>query len=60
MDIDYLLEVGKMYHRSLREHELEVDILTHELERNIGFLRSTQITLQESESRSEELLEEII
>jgi hypothetical protein len=59
MDIDYLLGVGEMYHRALREQELEVDKLTHELERTRGFLRGTQTTLQESESRSEELLEEI-
>jgi hypothetical protein len=32
MDIDYLLGVGEMYHRALREQELEVDRLTHELE----------------------------
>jgi hypothetical protein len=43
----------------LREQELEVDRLTQELESTRGFLRGTQTTLQESESRSEELLEEI-
>jgi hypothetical protein len=59
MDRDYLLGVGEMYHRALREQELEVDRLTHELESTRGFLRGTQTTLQESESRSEELLEEI-
>jgi hypothetical protein len=59
MDKDYLLEVGEMYHRALREQELEVDRLTHELESTRGFLKGTQTTLQESESRSEELLEEI-
>ena len=32
MDRDYLLEVGDMYHRALREKELEVNRLTHELE----------------------------
>jgi hypothetical protein len=32
MDRDYLLEVGEMYHRVLREKGLEVDRLTHELE----------------------------
>jgi hypothetical protein len=26
----YLLKVGEMYHRALREQELEVDRLTHE------------------------------
>jgi hypothetical protein len=31
MDRDYLLEVGEMYHRALREKETEVDRLTHEL-----------------------------
>jgi hypothetical protein len=30
MDRDYLLEVGEMYHRALREKEVEVDRLTHE------------------------------
>jgi hypothetical protein len=30
MDRDYLLEVGEMYHRALREQEVEVDRLTHE------------------------------
>jgi hypothetical protein len=30
-DRDYLLEVGEMYHRALREKEVEVDQLTHEL-----------------------------
>jgi hypothetical protein len=33
MDRDYLLEVGKMYHRALRENGIEVDRLTHELVR---------------------------
>ena len=33
--------------------------LTHELESTRGFLRGTQIAIQESESRSEELLVEI-
>jgi hypothetical protein len=55
MDRDYLLGVGEMYHRALREQELEVDRLTHELESTRGFLRGTQTTLQESESRSEEI-----
>jgi hypothetical protein len=59
MDRDYLLRIGKMYHRALKEQESEVDRLTHELESTRGFLRGTQTTLQESESRSEELLEEI-
>ena len=31
MDRDYLLDIGKMYRRALREQELEVDRLTHEL-----------------------------
>jgi hypothetical protein len=60
MDNDYLLGVGEMYHRALREQELEVDKLTHELESTRGFLRGTQTSLQESKSRSEEILEEII
>jgi hypothetical protein len=59
MDKDYLLGVGEMYHRALREQELEVDKLTHELGSTRGFLKGTQTTLQESESRSEELLQEI-
>jgi chromosome segregation ATPase len=59
MEKDYLMEVGEMYHRALREQELEVEKLTDELERTRGLLRSTQTTLQESESSSEEILEEI-
>jgi hypothetical protein len=59
MERDYLLEVSEMYHRALREQELEVDKLTHELESTQGFLRGTQTSLQESNSRSEEILEEI-
>ena len=58
MDRDYLLEVGEMYHRALREQEVEVDQLTHELMSTRRFLEGTQKTLQESVSRSEELLEE--
>jgi hypothetical protein len=58
MDKDYLLEIGEMYHRALREQELEVDRLTHELVSTRGFLEGTQKTLQESESRLDELLEE--
>jgi hypothetical protein len=58
MDRDYLLEIGEMYHRALREQELEVDRLTHELVSTRGFLEGTQTTLQESESRLDELLEE--
>jgi hypothetical protein len=49
-DRDYLLRIGEMYHRALREQELES---------TRGFLRGTQTTLQELESRSEEPLEEI-
>jgi hypothetical protein len=59
MDRDYLLEVGEMYHRALREQEIEVDRLTHELVSTQRFLEGTHTTLQESESISEELLEEI-
>jgi hypothetical protein len=58
-DRDYLLGIGELYHRALRGQELEVDRLTQELESTRGFLRGTQTTLQESESRSDELLEEI-
>jgi hypothetical protein len=56
---DYLLRISDMYHEALREHELEMDRLTQELESTHGFLRATQTTLQESESRSDESLEEI-
>jgi hypothetical protein len=48
MDRDYLLEVGEMYHRALREKEIEVDRLTHELVSTRGFLEGAQTTLQES------------
>jgi hypothetical protein len=58
-DMDYLLRVGEMYHEVLREQELEMDRLTQELESTRGFLRGTQIALQESESRTDESLEEI-
>jgi hypothetical protein len=58
-DRDYLLEVGEMYHRALREQEVEVDGLTHDLVSTQRFLEGTQTVLQESESRSKELLEEI-
>jgi hypothetical protein len=56
---DYLLRISDMYHEALREQELEMDRLTQELESTRGFLRGTQTTLQESESRSDESLEEI-
>jgi hypothetical protein len=55
MDKDYLLEVGEMYHTAMREKELEVDRLTCELVSTWRFLEGTQTTLQESESRSEEI-----
>jgi hypothetical protein len=58
MDRDYLVEVGEMYHRELREQEVEVDRLTHELVKTRGFLEGTQTTLQELEYKLEELLEE--
>jgi hypothetical protein len=66
-DRDYLLRIGEMHHEALREQlemdrltqELEMDRLTQELESTRGFLRGTQTRLQESKSRSEELLEEI-
>jgi hypothetical protein len=58
-DRDYLLRVGEMYHEALREQELEMDRLTQESESTRGFLRGTQTSLQESESRSYESLEEI-
>jgi hypothetical protein len=59
IDRGYLLRIGETYHEALREQELEIDQLTQELESTRGFLRGTQTTLQESESRSEELLEDI-
>jgi hypothetical protein len=58
-DRDNLLGIGELYHRALRGQELEVDRLTQELESTRGFLRGTQTTLQESESRSDGSLEEI-
>jgi hypothetical protein len=58
-DRDYLLRIGEMYHEAPREKELEVEKLTQELESTRGFLRGPQTTLQESESRSDEPLEEI-
>jgi hypothetical protein len=58
-DRDYLLRIVEMYHEALREQELEVDRLTQELESTRGFLRGTKTTLQESESRADEHLEEI-
>jgi hypothetical protein len=58
-DRDYLLRVSEMYHEALREKELEVYQLTQELESTRGFLRGTQTSLQESESRSNVLLEDI-
>jgi len=58
MDRDYLLEVGEMYQRALREKETEVDRFTDELVSTRGFLEGAQTTLQESRSILEELLEE--
>jgi hypothetical protein len=52
----YLLRIGEMYHEAMREQELEVGRITQELERTQGFLRGTQTTLQELESRSDERL----
>ena len=40
-DKDYLLGIGEMYHGALREQELEVDRLTHELESTQAFLKGT-------------------
>jgi hypothetical protein len=40
-DREYLLGIGDMYHRALREQELVVDRLTQELESTQGFLRGT-------------------
>jgi predicted nucleic acid-binding Zn-ribbon protein len=48
-----------MYHEALREQELEMDQLSQELESTRGFLRGTQTSLQESESRIDESLKEI-
>jgi hypothetical protein len=43
-DGDYLLSIGEMYHEALREQELEVDIISQELDSTRGFLRDTQTT----------------
>jgi hypothetical protein len=56
---DYLLRISDTYHEALREQLLEMDRLTQELGSTRGFLRVTQTTLQESESRSDASLEEI-
>jgi hypothetical protein len=40
-DRDYLLEVGEMYHRALREYDVEVDRLTHELVNTRRFSEGT-------------------
>jgi hypothetical protein len=45
MDRDYLLEVGEMYHRALREQEFEVDRLTHELVSTRVILEGRQTAL---------------
>jgi hypothetical protein len=58
MDMDYLLAIGEMYHRALREKEIEVVRLTHELVSTRRFLEGIQIALQESRSKLEQLLEE--
>jgi hypothetical protein len=47
MDRDYLLEVDEMYHKALREQEVEVDRLTHDLVSTWRFLEGTQTTLHE-------------
>ena len=39
---DYLLEVGEMYHRALKEKETKVDRLTHELVSTREFLGGAQ------------------
>jgi hypothetical protein len=57
--MEYLLRVGEVYHETLREQELEMDRLTQDLESTQGFLRGTQTSLQELESRTDESLEEI-
>jgi hypothetical protein len=36
MDRDYLLGIGELYHGALREQDLEVDKLTHELESTVA------------------------
>jgi hypothetical protein len=48
MDKDYLLKANDMYHRALREQDLEVERITHEWERTQGFLKGTQTSIQES------------
>ena len=59
IDRGYLLRIGETYHEALREIELEMGRLTHDLVSTQRFSEGTWTTLQESESRSEELLEEI-
>jgi tagatose-1,6-bisphosphate aldolase non-catalytic subunit AgaZ/GatZ len=44
-DGDYLLKVGEMYHRALREQEVELDRITHDLVSTQRFLEGTQTTL---------------
>jgi hypothetical protein len=56
---DYLLRISDTYHETLREQELDMDRLTQELDSTRGFLRGTQTTVQESESRSDGSLEDI-
>jgi hypothetical protein len=58
-DKDYVLRIGDTYHEALREQKVEVDRLTQQLESTRGFLRGTEIDLQESKSRSKDTLEEI-
>jgi hypothetical protein len=58
LDKDYLLQASEMYHGALKGKETELDRLTHELVSTQGFSKGTQTSLQESESKSEENLEE--
>jgi hypothetical protein len=60
MDRYYLLEVGEVCHRELREKDIEVDRLTHALVSTLRFLEGAQIGLQESGSELEYFLEEDI
>jgi hypothetical protein len=59
MDRDYLLVIGEMYHGALKEKEDEVDRFSYELMSTQDSLKRTQRALQESESRVEQVREEL-
>lgn len=57
---DHLLMLEGIYYDALKRKEEEDDELTHELEVTMNSLRSTQIALQESETRIDEFTVELI